>query len=400
MDSAATEEKLQQLRANLIANRMNKEKDASKPAVLSVSQTVSGMSPLSSIPTSSPFIPGLSIFQQKLAMPQTTEHQEPSPFGEPSPPRQLQAATALQPSSFGEPSAPHQLQMGTVRKATPFGRPSSPLPPRVFGQAQPTMFGHDFSPRPLQAAGVQQSIRPPLTSQTHPMTFDQKGASQASPPSPPGQDFNPWTPPKKVPVKLPQKMTLHDDAIGSITNRFNEANTRSNALIPPVTHQGSEDLHPDLHVWLEVTGYHDKEYRETTLRKHKVEKMVAERRKALDDAQAELEELLQEPVNRDNTVEAWQAFTGAKRARSPSPGMDVPMKRQDNRGGYNTGGVNETDLGRRLTFPDVPQRASSYYRPATRSSSQDARDRSLREREAAMYRQHGGKDNHQKRSRP
>ncbi|GAB7340260.1 hypothetical protein MBLNU457_6723t1 [Dothideomycetes sp. NU457] len=420
MDFAAAAEKLQQLRANLIANRMEKERNATK--------TVSGLSPLSSIPSDlkSPFIPGLSIFHQKLATPQATfRNREPSRFGEPSPPRQLQA--------------PSLLQAAKPAQSASWGGSESPA--GVFGGSQQTVFGQNASPRPPQSTetlvGPQQATQPFTSLKSGPVeptTHEQKTVSSTSPPRP---DFTPWTPPAlgaPPAVKLPpsderavdfipgnataavattdsepmpdqaQTMAVYNDPTG-------EANMRSDALVPVSKTPDQEDL-PDLDIWLEITGYHDVKYRETTIQKHKAEKMVAERRKALEDAQAELDRLLQKPVKsfgftsrlgtpaprQDNdgpstatysTITAPQASTGgAKRARTPSPSMDPPAKRHDNRGdSEQTKPLHETDFGRHLTFPDTQPRASSYYRSSTRPSLPDVREREPSERPSPRRRQ-------------
>lgn len=208
------------------------------------------------------------------------------------------------------------------------------------------------------------------------------------PPSPPGQDFNPWAPPSfgETPlVKLPPsdgraaaatKLAPEmDTAEKAAANNSRGGVQQSNALIPLST--TSEHGDPsDLDIWLEITGYHDVDFREATIRKHKAEKMVAERRKALEDAQAELDELLQKPVKNfsftsrlgtprpDNL--ALQPYTSAKRPRSPSPGL-TPAKRHDSRGS--------------------PRRDYNGYGPyrGTPVADRDL-DRVVREQEAAKYR--------------
>lgn len=344
-------------------NKEKEEKDASMPSAFSTAQaaTPSGMSPLSSIAKTSPFIPGLSIFQQKLATPQATGSLRPSRFGEPSPPRQLQAAAASRPASFaafGASPPPSQLQEAKPVQSAVWVAPCSPM----FGQSQQTTTVQNASPHPQQSKGplvdVQQVTEPLYTSRQGPPTM-----SDQKPASPPGQDFNPWSPPQSgesALVKLPPSDDRAAGVItGSGTDNVGEATTRCDALMRPSTPSEREDL-PDLDIWLEITGYHDVEYRETAVRKYNVEKMIAERRKALEDAEAELASLLQRPVNgadftsrlstprHDNTGaekdglptathitdidSTTQVSTGAKRARSPSPGMSAPAKRLDTRG--------------------------------------------------------------------
>ena len=174
---------------------------------------------------------------------------------------------------------------------------------------------------------------------------------------------------EQVPVTS-QTKAIHDSLqVDSRTDAPKSTNAKLMTQKPAVMSQQDENL-PDLDVWLDVTRYHDRNYRDTTIRKYRAQKVLAEKRKAFEDAQAELDKLLQKPednagdapqlsdvdlsasiksevlsgmtasmskivghppTGKVDTLAGPQTSSGAKRTRSISPALDMPAKRQDQR---------------------------------------------------------------------
>lgn len=212
----------------------------------------------------------------------------------------------------------------------------------------------------------------------------------------------------------------------------------------------TDAYYADLPVWLEFTGYHDVDYRESKLRTYKNRKALEEEKARIEERleklrqeeQATIDALRATPAHHTATPVAKRAppplpammpeanapqlptatekpgpsaTNGIKRARSPEPAVSAKSRREEQGPGFRIRGANESPglirglkrspspfaragagvggLERRVSYPDAHRRSQDDYGNARGPIRRDEeRDPSL-ERRQNYYKREPGQNN-------